>query len=132
MAKLRFGSGSVSAEMSDRLEEIARAAIREASPGALEAIEGSMAPILRSAQAEWPVDTGRSRNGLRFEVLLSTNDVRGRIVGDAPYTRWVRPRKWFGARTAWNETVAKPVKAAVREIVKTIGDRLVAAMERRR
>lgn len=131
MAKLRYSEGSVSIAMDDTLERLVRRALDEAAPGVVDRITAETAEVHRLAVSRWPVDTGRSKAGLREEIIVSPDSVRGRIMNDVEYAPYVRPRWTYNTTTAWSVLVQRPMRAAAERLVKTLGPVLRRALEGR-
>lgn len=131
--KLRFGDGSVTIEMSDTLDVIARRAIEDVHPGLIDAISTETEKVYRQAKARWPVGRDRqdrtyhSKDRWRWEMVVSSDysTIRGRIVNDADWVYMVKPRFLWG-QSGVNELVRKPMRQAHKRLVNSLGD-LVAS-----
>jgi hypothetical protein len=110
--KLKFSDGPVAIEMDDTLERLVRRALDKAAPGVVDRITIETAEVYRVAKGLWPEKTGRSRAGLRQEVLVGIDNVRGRIMNDVDYAYYVRPKVFYGSTTAWSEYVQRPMREA--------------------
>ena len=114
--KLKFSDGPVAIEMDDTLERLVRRALHKAVPGVVDRITIETAEVYRVAKGLWPEKTGRSRAGLRQEVLVGIDNVRGRIMNDVDYAYYVRPKVFYGSTTAWAEYVQRPMREAATRI----------------
>lgn len=90
---------------------------------ASEAIVGGLAEIVADAQREWPVDTGRSRDGLRAQVTSEG----ARINNPVPYAEDVRlPRRGVDA---WDRLIVDVVAKREREIADTVAELLAGLVK---
>jgi hypothetical protein len=131
--------GGVTVTLDDGLEKLVKATIDAALPGVREKMLAESVTLIDDAQAEWPVgDDGppHSRDGLalREELDLGRSSYAVRIVGnvngDTPYTVYVRPKAWHGATTAWARLCRSPMTKLHKELVKTLGPIITAAIKR--
>lgn len=111
--------------------------LSDAAPGVLDAIEAKVERVYKEAYAKWPI--GRSfdpsRNGqahskwqLERGTVIDGDRVRGYVRNSAPWSRFIRPRKLYGATTAAREWIQLPMRKASRELVKELGAVLIDAM----
>lgn len=114
--KLKFSDGPVAIEMDDTLERLARRALDKAAPGVVDRITIETAEVYRLGEARWPVKTGRSRRGLRHDILVGTDNVRGRIINDVDYAYYVRPKFLYGSTTAWAAFIQRPMRQAANRL----------------
>jgi hypothetical protein len=130
MGKLRIKGDGVSVEYSDTLERIARAALEKAAPGVVDALEARVEKLRVAAYKRWPVKTGRSREALELRTTLdpTTGRVTVGIVNWVRYAIYVRPTSLYGATTAWEAFVRKPVREAAKEVTKELGEAIVEAI----
>jgi hypothetical protein len=120
---LTVRDGRATVTLDDGLERIARRAIDEALPGVLELLEREGAAVLEDARAQWPVRSGRSRDGLAVRTVLDLGkgEVVVEIVNAVEYAPWVRPAAWYGSTTAWARLVRDPMRAAHKRAVDQVG-----------
>jgi len=76
-------------------------------------------PMVREAVDKWPIETGKSLEGLSLSFDASTGVLRSRLTSDASYTHYIR-YPGGGKRMVWNESVAKPAKLVARRIIDRI------------
>ena len=126
----RFREGNVTVELTGDLEKLALEAVDRLLPGVREQMEANARDIWNSARGEWPVKSGRSRAGLELLTEIRDDAVLVKILNDVPYAVYVRPRDWFGVTTAWARLVKTPMKAAAKDLAKTVGKVLIDAMKR--
>lgn len=134
MSRWEIGRGAVRLEVDDGIRDAMEAAIREAAPRTVEAIERELKRIVREAEAAWPV--GREREGRErgrphsrdlFRVVLTiTPDlaVEGTIYNDAPYAYKI---KSDGA-SPWQEHVVGAVREAEGRIAEILAEEIAAAI----
>ena len=122
---LHFGTGSVTVKMEDKLGEMVQNTIRRVLPGALEEVERATDELFWSAYEAWPVKTGDSKAGLRQEIVVSQDFkmIRGRVFNDIPYAKYIKPREFYGTKSAFVEYLRKPAKK--------MADRLLIRLEAR-
>src|SRR5687767_8919957 len=92
-------------------------------------LEAEVGAILDHARAEWPVKTGRSRNGLDDRIGESGAEIQAEIVGSAEYTRVVRPKKLGGGVLAWTEYVEIPMSELMQSLGPDVAQALVDELE---
>lgn len=99
---------------------------QEAGFRTIEALRKHWLPMVRAAVDAWPVDTGRSKDGLRLLFDASSGALRSRFVSEADYTKYIR----FGRQTSanggkmvWQTMVAGPARAVARRMVDSISGR---------
>lgn len=111
MAKLTYGSGGTRITMDDTLERIYRRAIEKVAPGILTRMEMVIAEVYDEARQQWPVRTGRSRDGLQRWVTVTPDGMRivGSITNDVDYARYIKAKK-LGGRSAFVELLRKPLR----------------------
>lgn len=125
----RFREGNVTVELQGDLEKLALAVVDKVLPGVRAEMEANARDILASAKGEWPEKTGMSRGGLKMVTEIRDDAVLVKIENAVPYAIWVRPKAWFGTTTAWQRLVRTPMRAAAKDIAKTVGKVIVAAMK---
>lgn len=132
MGRLVYRSGGVAVAYSDVLDRVARAAIERAAPGVLQAMERELGEVHEAARRDWPVRTGRSRDGLVLDSALdpTTGRLRVSIRNDVPYAIYIKPKKLYGATTAWERYVRKPGRVKVRELARELGPVLLAVLRK--
>lgn len=124
MGNLRYGSGSVTVEMSDTLDRLAREAIDRVQPGLIAELTRTAQQVHANAVRRWPVRTGTSRAGLTWYLAISEGGTEIRAVvstGGVPYTWYIRPQTLYNGNTGWNEWVQRPMRAAGPELAKVLG-----------
>jgi len=133
--KTRIGSGSLSFVIEDRTEELVRAAVERAAPGAARVIEDEIGAIYESARARWPVGPekrerkGRhSRDELVQELVVERDRIRGRIFNTAPWAKYIKPKGLKG-KSAFVELLRKPLRARRDAVVRLLGQSIIAGME---
>lgn len=133
MAKLVFRDGAVTMTMDRTLERIVRRAVEHANPEVLHAVEDATEEqVYVPALRKWPVLTGESKRGLMRDTVVSPTSVEGRIYTDVDYTFFIRPKESYGAWTAWNEYIRKPMAKAAKKLVEALGPRLTSTLAGRR
>lgn len=115
--KLTFGSGGTRITMDDTLDRIYRRAIERVAPGLLTRVELAIAEVYDEARQQWPVRTGRSRDGLQRHVTIAPDGARivGSITNDVDYSRFIKARK-LGGRSAFVELLRKPLRRRADEL----------------
>jgi hypothetical protein len=93
-----------------------------------EALRKEWLPVVREAVDKWPVDTGRSLEGLTLSFDASTGALRSRLSSAARYTYLIRypggQRLANGAnRMVWEESVKKPTRLVARRIIDRLAGR---------
>jgi hypothetical protein len=84
--------------------------------------------ILQRAKNLWPVDTGRSRDGLHIAETVTTTKVTTNIAYRAPYTLNVHRA---GVRIlAWEELVMLPVRADEESTGRALADAVIAHLRK--
>ena len=121
MGRLKYSQGSITIEMDETMDRLVRRAIDQAAPGVLERVEADSRAVYTDAHKRWPVVTGRSRAGLTHEVIVSDTEVRGRVSNPVDYAFYVRPKKLYGASTAWSAWVQQPMRKAANKLAKELG-----------
>jgi hypothetical protein len=131
---LTFRDGKVTVSVDGDLERLARVAVDQALPGVREVMLREVKTIWAEALDEWPVETGKSRRGLKVvdEIDIGRSAYVVRIIADAnhnaPYTIYVKPAKWHGATTAWQRLIRGPMFVLHRELAEDIGAAIVAGV----
>lgn len=87
---LTIRHGDWSATVSDDLERDIRRAVRRAAGDVLDEVEASTDRLYRQARDLMPVQTGRTRDGLRKDVEITTDgQIRGRVTAPR-HMRYIR------------------------------------------
>lgn len=132
MARIVIGrSASVTASLDNGVERIYRRAIERVAPGLLDRLERELDDLEAGARDDWPVKTGFSRGRLRSLVLVSPDHtkLRGTLLNDAPYARFIKGRKLPGSGSAFVELMRKPLRARKAALAQVFGE--LAARELR-
>lgn len=129
MGRLRFGSGSVSIELDDTLDRMARAAVDRVHPGLLDRMEADTEAVLDDVRKEWP--KGRRRRPVRkhsrdlFEMQSRISADKGvittTITNSAPYAKYVKPVKLWG-KSGYVVYLRNPLRKRQRALVKDLAD----------
>lgn len=132
------------ASVTSNMSAIMDAALRQAFPATVAAIEAGLDNVLNPAVAAWPVKTGKSKAAFeRYVRLTSETTVDGIIRNDArtdkgaPYTYYIAA-SWFrdasGRRiqvdNRWQQLVIKPTRTEARKIAKAAAQELVRVLVR--
>jgi hypothetical protein len=108
--------------------------VRRINAGAVRAVEAPLRDraekIVREARDRWPVDSGRSRDGIETQVYATPSGLVLEFTGRAGYTTRVRDRgEPIG--TSWRRLVQGPAlsmgRAAAPEIVAALAAHVEAA-----
>ena len=130
MGTTRFREGNVTITLTDDLERFAREAVDRLLPGVLQRLEAEAQEVLNTARNNWPIKPGRSAAGFRLATEIRNDSVFVAVENHVPYAFYVRPREWFGADTAWNREVKKPMRKVAQQIVREMGDVTADALRR--
>ena len=118
-------SGNVTVSVNDALERVADRSKQLASPISRQ-LDRQIEEIEADAAFRWPVDTGRSRDGLFSGVLTQQPDfVEAFISNDVPYAQFVR----FENSLAFDKLVIQPVLRRLPEIAALIGETVTETLE---
>ena len=121
--------------VTDRTDELVRAAVDRVAPGAVDLIEDETRAIFDSARERWPVGPdkdyrpGHSRDALAWEVLIEGGTtIRGRVTNSAPWSKYIKPKGLRG-RSAFVELLRKPLRARRKVIVQALGRFVVSTLD---
>jgi len=81
-----------------------------------EALRREWLPVVREAVDRWPVETGKSLEGLNLSFDASSGALRSRLSSEAAYTYFIR-YPGGGKRMVWDESVRKPARLVARRII---------------
>ena len=130
MAKnVEFRSGNVVFSLSTDLEAEIERALGEAERAVIAAVEAERDQVFAQARQYWPVETGKSRDGLvtYTQIDLVTGKVKAGIRNPVAYARWVRlPKRGF----ALSGLLRGPMRRAGKRLVKNIGADLEKVLNR--
>lgn len=126
----RYSEGGVTVTLSGDLEEFALRAVDLCLPGIRQKMEAEVANIIEEAREEWPIVTGQSRDGLTRVTQIGTTYVRVLVLNDVVHAKFVRPKKWYGADTAWQRLVRGPVSVLHKRLAIELGPEITAALRR--
>jgi hypothetical protein len=128
VAGFRVRDGNVTATVSDDLERLIRLSVENVLPGVLAEMEREVAPVLAAARAAWPVETGKSRDGLVQVTTLDTgkSEVSVGIRDDVPYAIFVKPSK--AKSTSWQTLVRGPMGEVQKRVAVTLGPAILRAL----
>jgi hypothetical protein len=110
------------------IEAMVRSVLSEADGAALDVMEGHAARILDEARKDWPVKSGRSRDGLATVTLFGADVVQVSIVNPVPYVIYIRGNNQ-GGRHTWNTLIRNPTRKAERGIAEDIERQLAEAID---
>jgi hypothetical protein len=91
-------------------------------------IKARQEAILARAKLQWPVETGRSREGLYVKETQQGAKVSTEIAYRMPYTLAVH--RAGVSITAWEEFVMGPVRADAESTTKAVADAVIAKLRR--
>lgn len=119
MAALRVGVGDVQVSLSDDFEQLIRAALDQALPGAVQVVEDVVDRVWRQAVERSPVRTGKFQSGLQHALIVAPDyaSIRGRVWDDVEYARFVKSPQLPGSGSAFVELLRKPLEAERERLV---------------
>lgn len=138
--KIRATVGTATVEIGAELQDTLLRVLNGSSRRVLQTMIAYDEKIVADAKKEWPVKTGRSRDGFRVytkieqgrRILVSiTNDARNpntrspRLARYPFYTRI--PIKKGAGGPYWKKLVSKPWRKGVKQLIKELGDDLLDA-----
>lgn len=126
--KLTIGGGIVSVDIDRTLEDIVKQALQRTNPGVLEEMEAVSDKIFDRAIRRWPVDSGKSKQGLeKSRRIVNFNTLEVFITNKVKYTFFIRGKAQNRRRT-WNVLVSTPGSRAGTRLAEKIGDRLAETL----
>ncbi len=140
MSRFVVGSGSVRIEVEDGIRDALEAAIREAAPRTIAALERELDAIIAAARADWPVgrrgptdDRPHSRDLFELTFKVSPNlDVEATIynkAGDAKGNDYAYKIKRKGdGLNVWQAFVVKKVAEAEQRLADILAEEMAAAV----
>jgi hypothetical protein len=130
----RYREGNVTVTVGPELQEWVDRCIRECFGGAVERIEHEVQAVYDQARKDWPVRTGRSRDGLRTSLTLdrTRGRVEGAVLAMVPYSIYIKPYKLRGKTTAWQAYVRGPITQAKKRLMGELGPVIVGKVAKKR
>lgn len=124
----RYREGNVTVTLDEGLARWVEQVLQDTERAVVAHIEREVEKVYEAARAEWPVRTGRSRDGLR--TALTFDRTRGRVEGSilalVPYSVYIKPRKLRGKTTAWQAYARGPMTKLKKRLVLELGDVIIA------
>lgn len=124
----RYREGGVTVTLDEGLARWVEGVIDSTQRAVVDHIEREVQKVYEAARADWPVKTGRSRDGLR--TALTFDRTRGRIEGSilalVPYSVYIKPRKLRGKTTAWQAYARGPMTKLKKQLLNELGDVIIA------
>lgn len=141
--KITGSVGLATVEISGDLEDMLMGIIDDSSKRVLKTLQAYDEKIIADAKKEWPVRTGRSRDGFRVATKIDANGTLrvsitnlARSLDDrnprrARYYRiYRRPIEEGAGGTYWSILVQKPWRKGIKNLIKELGDDLLEAARR--
>ena len=138
MARLRYGRGRSQVWLDGPLGEKLEDRLREVLGPIVPEMEKAAAQVIKDAQRNWPIQTGKSRDAF-FTALTVEGQftkVTVTILNRYDYVRYIRSTKRGKKRNAERirsparELVIKPSRKAARELKKVLPGLVAEAIER--
>lgn len=126
----RYSEGGVTVTLSGALEDFALRAVDQALPGIRKRLEREVVGLAEEAREEWPVRTGVSRDGLLVVTEIGGDYLKILVVNDVAYAKYIRPKKIYGADTAWQRWVRGPMTVLHKRMAIELGPEIVEAIRR--
>ncbi len=124
----RYREGNVTVTLDEGLARWVEQVLHDTERAVVDHIEREVEKVYQAARADWPVRTGRSRDGLR--TALTFDRTRGRVEGSilalVPYTVYIKPRKLRGKTTAWQAYARGPITALKKRLLLELGPVIVS------
>lgn len=130
----RYKEGNVTVTVGPELQEWVDRCIRSCFGATVDAIEAEVEKVYDQARKEWPVKTGRSRDGLRTSLTLdrTRGRVEGAVLALVPYSIYIKPYKLRGKTTAWQAYVRGPITLAKKRLMHELGPAIVGKAAKKR
>ena len=125
------GTGKTKALITNDLENV-KAYIDKLLPGARAILEREAREVYQYAWQRWPIDTGTSRAGLSWGVLIAPDAsfIRGFVMNNVDYARYIKSSQVrTGTGHAMTELLRKPIAERTDTITAELGPALRRAME---
>jgi hypothetical protein len=124
----RYREGNVTVTLDEGLARWVEQVLQDTERAVVDHMEREVEKVYEAARADWPVRTGRSRDGLR--TALTFDRTRGRVEGSilalVPYSVYIKPRKLRGKTTAWQQYARGPMTKLKKRLVLELGDVIIA------
>ena len=117
-------AGNVTIAWTDTFDDWARRAAGLPAVGA-NVLEAVIADLRSDAASRWPVDTGRSRDGLFAGLGLTSGVVTAFVSNEVPYAQFVQ----IGNRNAFDELVIAPGEERIPGIARLLADAILDELD---
>lgn len=126
MGEIRYREGDAEIVLEDVAGDLVRELLEEGLAYVTAPLDRHFAGLEEHVLSEWPVKTGRSRDGFRRGFRVERRLVAAFLTNDVQHTFYVKGRKQKGRRS-WTEVVLKESERREDRLIQELGD---AVLER--